>query len=113
MPPALLALLVGSLTLSLSGPVMAADLAAAKAQARKEHDEYYEAVLSAMGIPYQVTVSSEGVKSFEWPGSDMDQLLEVNHRVSQYFFIKRECPGMALPLPSDPSRQGLSCTRRR
>jgi hypothetical protein len=93
--------------------VLAADLATAKAQARKEHDEYYEAVLTAMGIPYKVTVDSDGVKWFEWPGSDTAQLLEVNHRVSQYFFIKRECPGMALPLPSDPSRPSLSCSRRR
>ena len=109
------AVLFGSLAVSLSTPTAGQGPAkgntAASLQLKKEQNEFLKAVLQSMNVQYTVTASPDGVESIEYYPADIAQATEISSRASQYLFIKQECPRMALPLPSQPARASLSCTR--
>jgi hypothetical protein len=108
------ALIAGLLALSLAGPSAAQPKVGSYTSKPSPQDTAFKkAVLESMGIQYTSRMLPNGFEEVEWPFSDMAQVQEINLRVMQYNFIRRECPGMALPEPSQPARASLSCSRPR
>ena len=70
--------------------------------------EFLKAVLKSMNLSYTVTVTPEG-ELVEWGSTDPAQELEIQNRVSQFWFIATQCSGTRPPLPSQPARANLSC----
>jgi len=70
--------------------------------------EFLKAVLKAMNLRYTVTSTADG-ELVEWPSTDPAQLEEIQDRVSQFWFISTQCPGMPLPSPSELARARRSC----
>ena len=70
--------------------------------------EFLKAVLRAMNLRYTITATADG-ELVEWASRDSAQELEIQNRVSQFWFISTQCPGISLPAPSQPARPSLSC----
>jgi hypothetical protein len=70
--------------------------------------EFLKAVLTSMNVQYTVTDTPDG-ELVEWASTDPAQELEIQNRVSQFWFISTQCPGMPPPAPSQPARARLSC----
>jgi hypothetical protein len=70
--------------------------------------EFLKAVLTSLGLAYTVTVTPTG-ELVEWASTDALQELEIQNRVSQYWFITTQCKGIQPPSPSRPALKSLSC----
>jgi hypothetical protein len=72
--------------------------------------EFLKAVLKSMNLHYAVTATPEG-EMVEWASLSTAQELEIQNRVSQYWFISTQCGGMQPPLPTQPALPSLSCSK--
>jgi len=70
--------------------------------------EFLKAVLRSMSLEYTVKATPDG-ELVEWPSNDPAQELEIQNRVSQFWFILTRCSGMRPPSPAQPARARLSC----
>jgi hypothetical protein len=73
-----------------------------------EQTEFLKAVLQSMNLSYTATAKPHG-ELVEWSSNDPAQELEIQNRVSQFWFISTQCSGMRPPLPNQPARTSLSC----
>ncbi|MBT8348654.1 MAG: hypothetical protein KJP24_04240 [Sulfurovum sp.] len=69
---------------------------------------FLKEVLTSLKLPYKEFVNDMGV-NVQWESYSREQELEIQNRVSQYAFIKKHCKGIDLPMPSQPTRDNLSC----
>jgi len=72
--------------------------------------EFLKAVLKSMKLQYTVMATPEG-ELVEWASRDTAQELEIQNRVSQFWFISTQCSGMRPPLPAQPALASLSCSK--
>ena len=72
--------------------------------------EFLKGVLKSLDLRYTATVTPEG-ELVEWASTDVAQEQEIQNRVSQFWFILTQCSGMRPPLPSQPARATLSCSK--
>jgi hypothetical protein len=72
--------------------------------------EFLKAVLESMKLSYTVTARADG-RLVEWASDDPAKDLEIQNRVSQFWFISTQCSGMRLPLPTQPARDSLICQK--
>ena len=72
--------------------------------------EFLKAVLQSMNLSYTVAATADG-EFVEWASSDPAQELEIQNRVSQFWFISTQCSGMRPPLPTQPALGSLSCSK--
>ena len=70
--------------------------------------EFLKAVLKSMNLSYTVTATPQG-ELVEWASTDPAQELEIQNRVSQFWFISTQCSGVQPPSPTQPARASLSC----
>jgi hypothetical protein len=70
--------------------------------------EFLKAVLKSLNLHYTMTPTPDG-ELVEWPSTDPAQELEIQNRVSQFWFISTQCPGILPPAPLQPARARLSC----
>jgi len=72
--------------------------------------EFLKAVLRSMNLHYAVTATPEG-QLVEWASTDTAQELEIQNRVSQFWFVSTQCSGMRPPLPTQTALASLSCSK--
>ncbi len=72
--------------------------------------EFLKAVLESMKLSYTVNARPDG-QLVEWASDDPAQDLEIQNRVSQFWFISTQCSGMRLPQPTQPARDSLICQK--
>jgi len=72
--------------------------------------QFLKAVLQSMNLHYTVTATPEG-ELVEWASIDTAQELEIQNRVSQFWFISTQCNGMRAPSPTQPALARLSCQK--
>lgn len=77
-------------------------------------DEYsitfLKAVLNSMNLPFTEKATPEG-QYIKWQSDNDAQELEIQNRVSQYYFIRMHCKNMALPSPTQPALKEISCNQ--
>jgi hypothetical protein len=71
---------------------------------------FLKAVLNSMNLPFTEKTTSEG-QHIEWQSDNDIQALEIQNRVSQYYFIKMHCKNMALPSPTESALKDISCNQ--
>src|SRR6266851_4780501 len=71
---------------------------------------FLKAVLESMKLSYTVTARPDG-QLVEWASDGPAQDLEIQNRVSQFWFISTQCSGMPLPSPTQPARDSLICQK--
>lgn len=70
--------------------------------------EFLKAVLQSMNLEYIVKATPDG-ELVEWPSNNPAQDIEIQNRVSQFWFILTQCSGMRPPSAAQPARANLSC----
>jgi len=75
---------------------------------KPKQTEFLKAVLKSMNLHYTVTATPEG-ELVEWASTDTAQELEIQNRVSQFWFISTQCSGIRPPSPTQPAVAKLSC----
>ena len=73
-----------------------------------ESTEFLIRVLEALEISYALQRDEDSITVF-WAPASSEQEREVDNRVSQHLFIRKACPSLQLPLPSEPAKAELSC----
>ena len=69
---------------------------------------FLKAVLSSMNLTFTEKTTPNG-QYIEWQSDNESQELEIQERVSQYYFIKNHCKNMELPSPSKLALAEISC----
>ena len=76
----------------------------------QESVDFLMRVLVALGVPYATKLEG-GVVTVYWAPESQVQEQEVQNRVSQYDFIREVCTSLKSPLPSEPAKLELTCTK--
>lgn len=73
-----------------------------------ESTKFLTRVLKALEIPYAVKNQDEAITVY-WASASSEQEQEIQNRVSQFDFVRKVCPSLQVPLPSDVAKAELSC----
>jgi len=71
---------------------------------------FLKAVLNSMSLQFTEKTTPEG-QHIQWQSDNDAQELEIQNRLSQYYFIKMHCKNMALPSPTQPALKDISCNQ--
>ena len=99
-----------------SGEVSLAELASGANRSRlvghrepnRESMDFLIRVLEVLDAPYSL-LEQNGETVVYWAPQSSAQEQEVSDRVSQFSFIRRVCPSIGIPSPSDRAREAFKC----